>query len=89
MSSMTIQSSIPTTGSPNQNSESTVSQTISDLIPIFQKNQATPISETNCQRIEMNGVHYYGIHKKDQLQASNRTTRELYQKLKAHVLQNM
>ena len=67
-------------------------QNLGDRIPhvitLFQNQKGSWIS-SNCQHIEVNGVHYYGIHKQNQMQTDIKSTRQLYQDIKSYVLQNM
>lgn len=67
---------------------------ISLIITAFQQRKGEWIS-SNCQHIQEENVHYYGIHKnqqmqiKENLQLSYLETRKLYQELKSHILQIM
>lgn len=67
---------------------------ISFKIKAFQKKEGIWITP-NCQHILHGNVHYYGIHKDQQMQLKSNSketilaTRKIYEDLKLHVLQNM
>lgn len=72
----------------------TLIENMSSMITQFQQRQGTWIT-SNCQHIELGNVHYYGVHKDQQMQSGETSqssilaTRQIYQKMKAHVLQSM
>lgn len=67
---------------------------MSDKISKFQRREGTWLT-SHCQHIQEDNVHYYGIHKNDQLQSGDHLespilkTRKLYQELKSQILQIM
>jgi hypothetical protein len=74
-------------------SQKNIGNEMSSKIAAFQQEQGKLIT-TNCQHIEDGNVHYYGIHKSKQMQKKDGSeslllTRQCYQDLKSHVLQNM
>jgi len=64
------------------------------IIAQFQQKKGQWIS-SNCQHIQEGKVHYYGIHKNQQMQVKENpqlsylATRKLYQEIKSHILQIM
>lgn len=74
-------------------SQKNICDEISSKIASFQQQKGKWITP-NCQYIQEGNVHYYGIHKSRQMQAQDGIesvllTRQCYQEMKSHVLQNM
>lgn len=65
-----------------------LTQLMNEAVTRFLKNEGNPLT-SNFQHLEIDGVHFYGVHKDQQLQSSTAETRALYQQLKSHILQNM
>lgn len=80
--------------SPINTIQEVMIERLPDVVHRFQQEEGEWITP-HCQHLQAGFVHFYGIHKNKQIQVDAsgtpdvQATRDLYQQLKCHMLQNM